>query len=208
MFIRRDDHMSKIKLLLAAVLTVALFSTSSFAAGNPGGLELRLSFIPAAMDIGDWYEGYLERDYGGPGRAEADVFVMPVGVSAAYRWDMSEILEGGFVYADLGPGMVMLGDASFWMVPIGGGVGLELAGENAVSVYGKLGLRYPFAGGDAVDSTSPGLLLAGGVQFGQSENIKWFVEGALDNSSISFSDSQKSEDIDLGFILSIGLKFN
>jgi hypothetical protein len=197
----------KLKLVVGVMVAGALCAGTSGAAEDSSGLELRLTYIPAVQDIGDWYEDYLERDRGGWVKVEADVSVFPVGLSMAYRWDMASVIDGGFIYADLGPAAVMFGDASFWMIPIGGGVGYEVARESAQSFYGKLGLRYPLAGGDAVDGSSPGLLLAGGMEFAKSDSRLWFVEAAFDTSTINFDDDDKSKDIDLGLMISVGLKF-
>lgn len=200
--------MLKNKLFISAFVLGLISMMPGRVLGDASGFEVRLTYLPAAQDIGDWYEEYLEKDYGGYGSVEADVFVFPVGVSVAYRWDTANLLEGSFAYADLGPACIMIGDVSFWMVPIGGGVGYEMSLQKELAVFGKLGLRYPFADGDAVDGSSPGLLAAGGVEFGDPEQFQWFVEAAVDTSSITFSDGEDDEEIDLGFMLSVGIKFN
>ena len=195
---------------MVGILALGIFfATPALAGRGLSGLEFRLTCMPAMYDVSDWYEGYLERDYSGYGKLETDSFVIPVGLSLAYRWDISTVLDGCFAYLDLGPAAILLcDDATFWTVPVGGGIGYCLGRDAAVSVYGKLGMRYPFAGGDSVDESSAGLLIAAGIEFAKSDNLLWFAEVALDSSSISFSDPYKEEEIDLGILVSFGLKFN
>jgi hypothetical protein len=192
--------MPAMKTMLTAVLFTVLMTGYAYPQVDTSGFEVRLTYLPASQDIGDYYEDYLNEH---SRYVEYDVFVLPVGISLAYRWDMAQLLPGAFAYADFGPAMIMVGDATFWMPPFGGGVGYELSMESGIGCYGKLGLRMPFAGGDNVDDTSTGILAAVGLQFGGSDDLVWLVEAASDSSEISFT----GKDIDLGFMLSVGLKF-
>jgi hypothetical protein len=139
-------------------------------------LEWRLgvSYASGLTDVTDLYEDNLRA-------AGFDVNVdlkFPVGVAAGVRYDWTSGIR-----ADVGLGPVFLigGDVEHSEVPLSATVGYNFMRLSDISPYVRGGLVHHFVSGDLYSSSTPGFLLAAGVDFTHVS-----VELAVDTSEVEF----------------------
>jgi opacity protein-like surface antigen len=151
---------------LAAVSTADAAGTWRFGAG--------LSYASGISDVADHYEENLQR-----AGFDADVslrFPLGFGVSATYLWKNNVRADIG-----LGPMFSISGDVHHFELPVSTTVGYTFMSNASVSPYVRAGLVYHYVDGDQYSGTSPGLLVAAGVEFSH-----FAVELATDQSEVEF----------------------
>jgi hypothetical protein len=106
---------------------------------------------------------------------------LPVGISfdAAYQMDTGLRIDLG-----LGPYFRLTGDVKHFELPISGTVGYLFLPEEQASPYVKGGFVYHAASGDFYESSTPGLLVAGGLDFARRGRVSGTVELSFDASKI------------------------
>lgn len=153
--------------------------------GKKGEMRFAIGATYAAgiVDVADRIEeGYAPTN--------VDILVIPIGPSfvAGYRFKFGLELLG-----DVGPVSFIavddtVADEVFTNidVPVGVTVGYAFFTEKSVSPYLRGGLRHHFSGGDFTDSSSPGLYVAGGINFFSNKAVQLQVEVAYDAAEVTF----------------------
>lgn len=132
------------------------------------------AYATGISDVTDLYERNLRNE---GFEAEVDL-EFPIGLSVAFHYEWASGMRGD---VGLGPMFFISGDVDHFELPLTATLGYTfMPGEN-ISPYVRGGLSYHFASGDYYESSSPGLLVAAGVEF---ERIT--VDLALDNSELEF----------------------
>jgi len=172
------------------LLIGVLFAVCLPAKAGEWRIHLGPSFMSGFMDVADFYEDAM------PHEVDFD-WQVPVGLgfSAAY-----EFSHGSRLAAGVGPAGVIYvyevngdDDWSYYDVPLSISYGFSFVPRGNVSPYARAGVRYHVAGGDFVDSSTPGLFGAFGMEFMRSEVIGWGGELAYDASSIKMEGGKEIE---------------
>ena len=157
------------RVVAAAVLLLAF-------AGAAEAKEWRLgvSYATGVSDVTDLYEDNLRL-------AGFDVNVdlkFPLGVAASYIYDWTTEVR-----TDIGVGPVFAigGDVKHLEVPLSATIGYNFLPYSRASPYVRGGIIHHFASGDQYSSSTPGLLLAVGVDF-----THFTLELATDQSKVKF----------------------
>lgn len=106
---------------------------------------------------------------------------IPVGISFVADYQSNTGLRIG---VGLGPYFRLSGDVKHFELPLTGTVGYMLLPAEQASPYVKGGVVYHIASGDFYESSTPGLLVAGGVDFARRSKISAAVEVSFDTSKI------------------------
>ena len=106
---------------------------------------------------------------------------IPVGISFVTDYQSNTGLRIG---VGLGPYFRLSGDVKHFELPLTGTVGYMLLPAEQASPYVKGGVVYHIASGDFYESSTPGLLVAGGVDFARRSKISAAVEVSFDTSKI------------------------
>ncbi len=168
---------------------------------RPWRFPVKLCYLNSFREIVDWHEKNTS--------SKENTATIPIGIAASpyYRFE-----SGLFIWGGIGPVSAILGNVSYWNVPIGAGAGFFILPAASVSPYAKLGARFPIAGGDYVDSKSPGIVASAGVEVMHTKRVSIVVEVGYDTSSVSFKPKSSikgasSEDIAGGLLVEVGAVF-
>ena len=136
--------------------------------------RLGLSYASGVSDVADLYEDNLRLD----GR-EADVDLkFPLGIAASFLYDWTAQWRTD---VGVGPVFAIGGDVKHLEVPLSATMGYNFVPYSRYSPYVRAGVIHHFASGDQYDSSTPGLLLAVGVDF-----THFTLELATDQSKVKF----------------------
>lgn len=136
--------------------------------------RLGLSYASGVKDVPDLYEDNLRL----AGR-EADVDLQfPVGLAASFVYDWTTEWRTD---VGVGPVFAIGGDVKHLEVPLSATIGYNFLPYSRYSPYVRGGFIHHFASGDQYDSSTPGLLLAVGVDF-----TYFTLELATDQSEVEF----------------------
>ena len=191
--------------LMVAVLMVGLVCVCETNAEGEGRFAIGLSYVNGISDVAD----FVQESFEALGYEVSDL-IIPVGLSlnGGYRFDF-----GGEIMVDAGPFALMYVDATgggsadgtytYWDVPVGLTAGYALFADKAVSPYVRGGIRYHIAGGDFYDSSSPGLYVAGGLNFFSNKACQLQLEVAYDAAEVTYKDefSGRTEAIEPGGLM-------
>ncbi len=132
-----------------------------------------LSFISGMIDLQDYAEE----------RTNLDVFGVPIGLGFAPYYQFA---HGSRIGIDLGPAQIVLIDSSveYWGVPLAVTYGFAFMPRSSFSPYARIGFKYPIAGGDWVESSSPGLFGAVGLEFLRTRIVGINFEVGYDGSEV------------------------
>lgn len=132
------------------------------------------AYASGISEVTDLYERNLRRE-----GFDADVDLeFPIGLSVAFHYDWASGMRGDL---GLGPMFFISGDVDHFELPLTATLGFNFAGGETFTPYARGGLAYHFADGDYYESSSPGLLLAAGVEFDRIT-----VDLAYDSSELEF----------------------
>ena len=191
--------------LVAAMLVAGMIASVSAETGVPegvsegapaGGVEgkkgevrfaIGASYAAGINDVYDFVEKAVES-----GGGEIDGFAIPVGLMfvGGYRFSF-----GVEILIDAGPVSLLALEASAlgesdtywnWDVPVGLTAGYAFFTDKSVSPYVRGGVRYHITGGDFSDSSSPGLYVAGGVNFFSNKAVQLQLEVAYDAAEVTY----------------------
>jgi hypothetical protein len=149
--------------------------------GNAHALDWRavewrvgVAYATGLNDVADLHEDNLRAS-----GLEADVDLkVPLGLAGGVTYDWPSGLR---LDVTLGPTFFIGGDVSHSELPVGASIGYNFAREADISPFVRAGLIHHIASGDYETGSSPGLLIAAGVDF-----HRFTVEVALDNSEVDF----------------------
>jgi hypothetical protein len=106
---------------------------------------------------------------------------LPVGISFDADYQSNTGLRIG---VGLGPYFRLTGDVKHFELPINGTVGYAFLPDEQATPYVKSGIVYHIASGDFYESSTAGLLVAGGLDFARRSKISGAVEVSFDASKI------------------------
>lgn len=144
-----------------------------------------LSYVSGFSDVVDLYEGNLEAE----GYIVDTTWEFPVGVTFQPYAQMENGLRIGFGF---GPMAFILSDSSFFDIPVNVNGGYTFAPSSDFSPYIRLGMAYHLAGGDYIESASPGLLAGIGFEFKRNSPVGFGIEFTYDASEVEFASYEES----------------
>ena len=107
---------------------------------------------------------------------------LPIGIS----FDADYQLNSGFrVGVGIGPYFKLSGDVKHFELPVSGTVGYLFLPSEQVSPYVKGGVVNHFVSGDYYRKSTPGLLVAGGIDFARRSPLSGTVQVSFDSSQIT-----------------------
>jgi hypothetical protein len=164
------------KTFVAAALAILAFPVANARADDwlvgPG-----VAYVSNINDVVDIYQSNSRAQ----GKAVEVDKALPIGVSFDATYQKSSGLRVGF---GVGPFFKLKGDVKHFELPINGTVGYSFLPQEQATPYVKGGLVYHIASGDFYESSTPGLLVAGGVDFARRSKISGALEVAFDASKI------------------------
>lgn len=181
------------KLSICIFIIVIIFSLCQLClAGGDMKFPIQLSYVSG---LGDVYDVYVDNLNANGYDINSD-FYLPIALSFQpfYEFDFGLRIGGG-----VGPIMLVLvqektiyGSSSttdyttYFDLPLNFNVGYTLIPRSPVSPYVKTGFVFHVNTGDYLTSSSPGLLLAAGVDFLRSKRVNFGFEVARDFSESVF----------------------
>ncbi|MEI6971349.1 MAG: hypothetical protein WCL44_07490 [bacterium] len=138
-----------------------------------------ISYISGFADVIDYYESKPNMESLGGS--------VPIGLALApyYQFD-----HGSRIGVDLGPFAMVLGDVSYWDVPVALSYGFSFVPHGSVSPYVRVGVKHHFVGGDDVDKSTPGGFAAFGMEFMRKKFVAVQIEAGYDASEVTFSSTE------------------
>ncbi|MEW5802674.1 MAG: hypothetical protein AB1847_11300 [bacterium] len=164
--------------MIAAMIMVITVTGSNSAFAVDWRFPVGLTYISNFQDIADLHENNLEAE----GNVTTSTDAVPVGLA------FNPYVEFDFglgIGIGVGPLMMVLGDTEFINVPLKFDVRYAIP-QLSVSPYVRAGVSYNAASGDYVESSTPGLFLAGGVEFLRNKVVGFGLELSYDSSEIEF----------------------
>jgi hypothetical protein len=172
------------------------------------------------QDVSDIYEQNYNNTHT---YSQVDIkSIIPVGlaVQGTYTWNSGVRVDMGlgpfFFLKDFGDGDIDTG-LDYTEVPVSATVGYTFIPNGAVSPYVRAGGAYHITSGDYVESSSPGLLGAVGIEFMRKRLASVSLEVAVDKSKVEFERFQRlapnvvrrtTEEIETyGTVISLIVKF-
>jgi hypothetical protein len=138
--------------------------------------RLGVAYASGLGDVTDLYEENLRL-----AGFDADVDLrFPVGVAAGITYDWANNVRFD---AGIGPVFLIGGDIKHSEVPVSATVGYSFARLTGLSPFVRAGIVHHFVDGDQYNSSTPGLLVAAGIDF-----THFIVEVAWDNSEVDFDE--------------------
>ena len=196
------------KRMCVAMLVMAL-SAAICRAGGRWGFPVGLSYVSGLQNVVDFYEEQY------PGLDED--WSVPVGLSFTPYY---EFAHGSRITFDLGPAAIILiseesyyggywedSDDTYWDVPVGLTYGFTFLPQASVTPYARAGIKYHIADGDLVDSSSPGVFVAFGIEFLRNRMVGVSLEVGYDASEVTLAGqgrrvaASREEDIKTGEVL-------
>jgi hypothetical protein len=155
---------------IAVALLAGLFSAPA------QGLDWRLgvAYASGLSDVTDLYEDNLVK---AGFDADVDVrFPLGVAVGITYDWANNVRFDAG-----VGPVFLIGGDIKHSEVPVSATIGYSFARLTSLSPFVRAGIVHHFVDGDQYNSSTPGPLLAVGIDF-----THVIVELSWDDSEVDF----------------------
>ncbi len=167
--------MKRHRSVIACVLACTLITASAAESGEikfPVGPTIIIGFNKVAQLYEDNSGGEI-------------TFLIPIGASfhPYYQFDFGLRLGMG-----IGPLAVILGDVSFYNVPVNLHVGYTFIPKANVSPYAKTGIMINLGGGDYVTGRTLGLYAALGMEFMRQRMVGFGFELAYSSAAIEFED--------------------
>jgi hypothetical protein len=157
-------------------IVAGLLLTRVAGASDNWRFPVGLSYVDGFSEVVSYYEDNHDVDAGG---------FVPIGLSFTpyYQFD-----HGSRIGFDLGPAGLILGDVTYWDVPIALTYGLTILPDASWSPYVRGGFKYHFVGGDDVQDSTPGLFGAVGVEFFRQKAVGLQFEVGYDSSEVTMED--------------------
>lgn len=169
---------------LSASSTMASPSSGSSTGWN---FQIALSYAGGLNDLSDTIEEHNPL-------YDLDTLI-PVGISFYPYYEFS---NGVGVGMEIGPAIVGLGDANFYVVPLSLDLRYTFMRDSKVSPYIRTGVQYAFAGGDFIETGDVGFYAKAGLEFGHSSNFGWGLEVGYSSSTVEVlpGGGKASEDVE------------
>lgn len=137
------------------------------------------TYINNFGDVGDIYEENLKAE----GYLVNSVESVPIGISFHPYVQFDNGIRIG---TGIGPLMLIMGDASFFNMPINLNGGYTFLPTGNTSPYVRAGVMFNAASGDYVEGTTPGFSGGIGVEFFRNRAVGLGIELSYDTSEIEF----------------------
>ena len=158
------------------LVMVILFVTGSAKAAD-WRFPVGLTYISGFEDVVDTYKDNLEAE----GYVVSESDYLPVGLSLHPYVQF----DNGFrIGAGMGPFMLIIGDASHYDIPVNLNGGYTFIPSANISPYVRAGIMYHIAGGDYVESSTPGFFGGVGIEFFRHKPVSFGIEVTYDTSEI------------------------
>ena len=150
-----------------------------------------LSYFSGVSDIGDLFEDNIESQSTYNTIIEADVTVIPVGITFRPYYEFD---SGVGIGMDFGPIMFLysdqeyIDDVDFFNLPVIATCRYAFNSDGDVSPYVRAGVSYNISSGDYKEGSDPGLFAAVGIEFMRKKAVNMGIEVAYDSSEIEFID--------------------
>lgn len=107
--------------------------------------------------------------------------LLPVGVAFNPYYEFASGLAVGM---EVGPIIIGIGDADFYVIPVGLDLRYTFNREGQVSPFVRAGVQYAFAGGDFIDTGDVGFYAKAGLEIGHSNRWSWGIEAGYSSTSV------------------------
>lgn len=159
-----------------ALILAWVGGTSTAAAENLFEWRVGVAYASGLGDVTDLYEANLREE-----GLDAEVDLkFPLGLAVGVTYDWASGMRADLT---LGPTFFIEGDIDHFEVPLGATLGYNFARGADVSPYVRGGVVHHFASGDFYSSSTPGPLVAVGLDF-----VRFTIEVAADLSEVEFDE--------------------
>lgn len=114
--------------------------------------------------------------------------IIPVGLTLGAYYEITHGVAAGVT---VGPALLGLGDADFYVVPIQADVRWYILPEKKITPFIRGGVAYSFAGGDFIESGSPGFVVGGGIEFFRDKHVGFGLEAAYNSAEVDVKATAK-----------------
>jgi len=174
------------KVSLCLIIIVIIFSSGQVCqAGGDMKFPIQITYVSGLSDVYDLYIDNLEEE----GYIISSDFNIPIAISfhPYFEFDFGLRIGGG-----IGPLMLVLvggdADATYFDAPLNIHAGYTIIPRSPVSPFVKTGFVYHLNSGEYLKSSTPGLLLGGGIDFLRTKRVSFGFEIAKDFSEVIFED--------------------
>ncbi len=162
------------KLILVAALSAAFAGSAPAQTGNSTGqfhVNLALNYLGGFNDLTNAIE-----------KNGFEVTDVPVGLSIQPYWMVSNQISIG---ADIGPAILIRGDLSIHVIPIGVFGRYDISPTDSTCPYVRAGARMDFVGGESTLSRgSAGVYGCVGVELNHTGKVRYGAEVGFDTSEV------------------------
>ena len=164
------------KTFVAAALALLAFPVAN-ARADEWSVGPGIAYVSNINQVIDIYKSNVRAQ----GRTVDVDKAIPVGIS----FDADYLMNTGLrIGVGLGPYFRLSGDVKHFELPINGTIGYSFLPEEQATPYVKAGIVDHVASGDFFESATPGLFVAGGLDFARRSKISGAVELSFDASKI------------------------
>jgi hypothetical protein len=169
------------------ILSLLMFFLAvNFVRAGEWRFPVNLTYCRGIMNVYDAYKDILEDK----GYSVSEEMIFPVAVSFQPFYQMENPLRIG---GGVGPLLlVMISDYTYFDVPLKLDVGVTAIPGAGVSPYLRGGLVYHLAFGDFVESSTPGLFVAVGLEFLRKKKVGFGFEVAYDFSKVKIQSDKET----------------
>jgi len=149
---------------------------------------VNLTYSGGVTNVFDTYKEILEsKNY-----SVSEEMIIPIGVSFQPYVQFDNVLRIG---GGIGPLMlVLISDYTYFGIPLKVDAGVTFIPGANVSPYFRGGLAYHLAFGDFVESSTPGLFVAFGMEFLRQKRVSFGAEIGYDFSSVDLRSDEEYYD--------------
>jgi len=170
----------------SGLLVVFLLLSSGAQAGD-WRFGAGINYVSGLSDVTDRFEKNYRNEYL---VTEFDDLEIPIGLTFRTLFQADNGLRADF---GVGPTAFIFvscdgacEDRSYLDFPVSATIGYTFANSSSIAPYVRVGGVYHLAGGDYVDSSTPGIYAAAGVEFTRDRFIMWGFEVSIDTSEVDF----------------------
>lgn len=169
---------NKLSIFHLMLLTLCLVSTKTANAAD-WRFPVGLGVVSGFYDVQDLYEDNLEAE----GYQTDSVQGLPLGI--VFRPNV-EFENGLGLGIDMGPFMMIMGDSSFYNLPVNANMRYTFIPRANISPYVRVGLMTNLSGGDYVEGNELGLSASIGIEFFRKKVVGMGIDLTYNTADIEF----------------------